>query len=51
MKVKLFTVRGRSSTTPRRVVLQNADAVAFIADSRRTAGQENNQYWANLRTT
>lgn len=49
MKVKLFTVPGQViHNATRRVVLQNADAVAFIADSRRNAGQENNQYWANL---
>ena len=49
VKVKLFTVPGQViHNATRRVVLQNADAVAFIADSRRTAGQENNQYWANL---
>ena len=49
VKVKLFTVPGQViHNATRRVVLQNADAVAFIADSRRSAGQENNQYWANL---
>jgi signal recognition particle receptor subunit beta len=32
----------------RRIVLQGADAVAFIADSRRSAGPENNAYWKNL---
>jgi hypothetical protein len=29
-------------------VLQNADAVAFIADSRRAAAKDNNAYWKNL---
>jgi signal recognition particle receptor subunit beta len=29
-------------------VLQNADAVAFIADSRRSANADNNSYWSNL---
>ncbi len=49
VKVKLFTVPGQViHNATRRVVLQNADAVAFIADSRRSAGQENNQYWNNL---
>jgi mutual gliding-motility protein MglA len=32
----------------RRIVLQGADAVAFIADSRRAAVKENNDYWRNL---
>ena len=32
----------------RRIVLQGADGVAFIADSRRSAGPENNSYWKNL---
>jgi len=50
VKVKLFTVPGQViHNATRRVVLQNADAVAFIADSRRSAGQENNQYWENLK--
>jgi signal recognition particle receptor subunit beta len=49
VKVKLFTVPGQViHNATRRVVLQNADAVAFIADSRRSAGQENNNYWHNL---
>ena len=49
VKVKLFTVPGQViHNATRRVVLQNADAVAFIADSRRSAGPENNQYWNNL---
>ena len=49
VKVKLFTVPGQViHNATRRVVLQNADAVAFIADSRRSAGQENNEYWENL---
>ena len=49
MKVKLFTVPGQViHNATRRVVLQNADAVAFIADSRRSAGADNNEYWANL---
>jgi signal recognition particle receptor subunit beta len=49
VKVKLFTVPGQViHNATRRVVLQNADAVAFIADSRRSAGSENNSYWNNL---
>jgi mutual gliding-motility protein MglA len=49
VKVKLFTVPGQViHNATRRVVLQGADAVAFIADSRRSAAQENNSYWKNL---
>jgi signal recognition particle receptor subunit beta len=49
VKVKLFTVPGQViHNATRRIVLQNADAVAFIADSRREAGAENNAYWRNL---
>jgi hypothetical protein len=49
VKVKLFTVPGQViHNATRRIVLQGADAVAFIADSRRTAGPDNNSYWKNL---
>ena len=49
VKVKLFTVPGQViHNATRRVVLQNADGVAFIADSRREATAENNAYWKNL---
>lgn len=49
VKVKLFTVPGQViHNATRRVVLQGADAVAFIADSRRSAAQDNNSYWKNL---
>jgi signal recognition particle receptor subunit beta len=49
VKVKLFTVPGQViHNATRRIVLQGADAVAFIADSRRSAGAENNAYWKNL---
>jgi mutual gliding-motility protein MglA len=49
VKVKLFTVPGQViHNATRRIVLQNADAVAFIADSRRSAAAENNSYWKNL---
>lgn len=49
VKVKLFTVPGQViHNATRRIVLQGADAVAFIADSRRTASAENNAYWRNL---
>jgi mutual gliding-motility protein MglA len=50
VKVKLFTVPGQViHNATRRIVLQGADAVAFIADSRRAAAAENNAYWKNLR--
>jgi hypothetical protein len=49
VKVKLFTVPGQViHNATRRIVLQNADAVAFIADSRRAMAAENNSYWKNL---
>lgn len=49
VKVKLFTVPGQViHNATRRIVLQGADAVAFIADSRRAAAAENNAYWKNL---
>lgn len=49
VKVKLFTVPGQViHNATRRIVLQNADAVAFIADSRRKATADNNAYWRNL---
>ena len=49
VKVKLFTVPGQViHNATRRIVLQGADAVAFIADSRRSAAPENNNYWKNL---
>ncbi len=49
VKVKLFTVPGQViHNATRRIVLQGADAVVFIADSRRTATADNNAYWRNL---
>ncbi len=49
VKVKLFTVPGQVlHNATRRVVLQGADGVAFIADSRRSASVDNNQYWKDL---
>lgn len=50
VKVKLFTVPGQViHNATRRIVLQNADGVAFIADSQLDADPENNAYWRNLR--
>ncbi len=49
VKVKLFTVPGQIiHNATRRVVLQGADAVAFVADSQRSATADNNAYWKNL---
>lgn len=49
IKIKLFTVPGQViHNATRRIVLQGADGVAFIADSRRAAGPDNNAYWKNL---
>ncbi|NTX03024.1 ATP/GTP-binding protein [Myxococcus sp. CA040A] len=49
VKVKLFTVPGQViHNATRRIVLQGADAVVFIADSRHGATAENNAYWRNL---
>jgi len=49
VKVKLFTVPGQIiHNATRRVVLQAADAVAFIADSQRSAAEANNTYWKIL---
>ncbi len=49
VKVKLFTVPGQViHNATRRIVLQGADAIAFIADGRRSAQSENNSYWKNL---
>jgi signal recognition particle receptor subunit beta len=49
VKIKLYTVPGQViHQATRKLVLQNADAVAFIANSQRNATAENNEYWANL---
>lgn len=49
VKLKVFTVPGQVlHNATRRIVLQGADAVAFIADSRRGATADNNLYWRNL---
>lgn len=50
VKVKLLTVPGQViHVATRRIVLRAADAVAFVADSRRSATAENNRYWHSLR--
>jgi len=49
VKVKLFTVPGQViHNATRRVVLQGADGVIFVADARRTATTDNNSYWRNM---
>src|SRR3989441_11330920 len=35
-------------TPPRRIVLQGADAIAFVADSQPAKRQENYKYWMNM---
>lgn len=51
VKVKLYTVPGQViHQATRKLVLQNADAVAFVANSQREATAENNEYWANLQS-
>ncbi len=49
VKVKLYTVPGQvMHNSTRRLVLQGADGVAFIADSQRSQSRANNEYWQNL---
>jgi mutual gliding-motility protein MglA len=49
VKIKLFTVPGQVlHNSTRKVVLQGADGIAFIADSRRKAADENNAYWQDM---
>jgi mutual gliding-motility protein MglA len=50
VKVKLFTVPGQViHNTTRKVVLQNCDGVAFVADSQIVETKHNNESFANLR--
>ena len=50
IKLKLFTVPGQViHNATRKIVLQGADGVAFVADSRVTQTRENNQSFANLK--
>jgi signal recognition particle receptor subunit beta len=50
IKVKLFTVPGQViHNSTRRLVLQGADGVAFIADSRVAETQRNNESYSNLK--
>jgi signal recognition particle receptor subunit beta len=48
-QVKVYTVPGQPvHEATRKVVLANADAVAFVADSRPDQGDANRQSWQNL---
>ncbi len=49
VKVKLFTVPGQvMHNSTRRIVLQGADGVAFIADSQTDQTQANNDSWRDM---
>jgi len=49
VKVKLFTVPGQvMHNSTRRIVLQGADGVAFIADSQKDMAQANNDSWRDM---
>jgi signal recognition particle receptor subunit beta len=48
-QIKVYTVPGQPvHEATRRVVLAQADAVAFVADSRTDQGEANRQSWTNL---
>lgn len=50
LRVKLFTVPGQViHNTTRKIVLQGADGVAFVADSRISQTRANNESFADLR--
>lgn len=50
IKLKLFTVPGQViHNTTRKIVLQGADGVTFVADSRVSETRGNNESFANLR--
>ena len=49
LKIRVFTVPGQVlHNSTRRLVLQGADGVAFVADSQPYKRHDNFQYWANL---
>jgi len=51
IKVKLFTVPGQvMHNSTRRIVLQGADGIAFIADSQLDQTQANNDSWRDMMT-
>jgi signal recognition particle receptor subunit beta len=49
VKLKLYTVPGQvMHESTRRIVLQGTDAVAFVADSRRSEAASTHAYWENM---
>jgi signal recognition particle receptor subunit beta len=49
VKVKIFTVPGQvMHNSTRRVVLQGADGVTFIADSQKSLSKANNESWRDM---
>jgi len=49
VKVKIFTVPGQvMHNSTRRVVLQGADGVAFVADSQKSLSKSNNESWRDM---
>lgn len=49
VKIKLYTVPGQvMHAATRRLVLQNADAVVFVADAQKSASESNNEAWRNM---
>jgi mutual gliding-motility protein MglA len=49
VKVKLYTVPGQvMHESTRRIVLQGSDAVAFVADSRKSETTSTHSYWKNM---
>jgi len=49
VKLKLYTVPGQvMHESTRRIVLQGTDAVAFVADSRRSEASSTLAYWNNM---
>jgi small GTP-binding protein len=49
LKIQLYTVPGQVSyDTTRKLVLQGADGVVFVADSQVTIREQNNDSWKNL---
>lgn len=50
IKIKLYTVPGQiMHASTRRLVLEGADGIAFIADSQREEAKANNEFWQSMR--
>ncbi len=50
LKVKLYTVPGQvMHAATRRLVLEGADGIAYIADSQRSEARANNDFWASMK--